>query len=179
MKRLTLSVGLCVAFSMTTIAQSDADKKAMVKEALSAAIPSVAENATVMDWEENVLREGSNGWTCMPSPPDAPGEMPMCLDDQWVDWAKAWMSKTEPNTTGLGFAYMLQGDPGGSNTDPYATEPTEDNEWIEDGVPHLMVLVPDHSALDTLPTDPHNGGPWVMWKGTPYAHVMVPALGFE
>jgi len=24
------------------------------------------------------------------------------------------------------------------------------------------------------PTDPKSGGPWVMWKGTPYAHVMVP-----
>ncbi len=23
-------------------------------------------------------------------------------------------------------------------------------------------------------TDPHNGGPYVMWKGTPYAHLMVP-----
>jgi hypothetical protein len=37
-----------------------------------------------------------------------------------------------------------------------------------------MLLVPDMKALDTLPTDPHAGGPWVMWKGTPYAHVMVP-----
>ena len=25
-----------------------------------------------------------------------------------------------------------------------------------------------------LPTDPHSGGPWVMWRGTPYAHLMVP-----
>ena len=28
--------------------------------------------------------------------------------------------------------------------------------------------------LDSLPTDPKNGGPWVMFKGTPYAHIMVP-----
>ena len=28
--------------------------------------------------------------------------------------------------------------------------------------------------LDALPTDPNNGGPWVMWKGTKYAHIMVP-----
>ena len=25
-----------------------------------------------------------------------------------------------------------------------------------------------------LSTDPKNGGPWVMWKGTPYAHIMAP-----
>jgi hypothetical protein len=28
--------------------------------------------------------------------------------------------------------------------------------------------------LDTFPTDPHSGGAWIMWKGTKYAHVMVP-----
>jgi hypothetical protein len=30
------------------------------------------------------------------------------------------------------------------------------------------------TKLSALPTDPNNGGPWVMWKGTPYAHIMVP-----
>ena len=28
--------------------------------------------------------------------------------------------------------------------------------------------------LDTLPTAPNYGGPYVMWKGKPYAHIMVP-----
>ena len=37
-----------------------------------------------------------------------------------------------------------------------------------------MVVVPDPAQLNSLPTDPHNGGPWVMWKGTKYAHIMVP-----
>jgi hypothetical protein len=37
-----------------------------------------------------------------------------------------------------------------------------------------MVLYKDPKMLDAYPTDPKNGGPWVMWKGTPYAHVMVP-----
>ena len=29
-------------------------------------------------------------------------------------------------------------------------------------------------ATGGLSTDPHNGGPYVMWKGTPYAHIMIP-----
>ncbi len=153
------------------------DTKKMVKEALSAAIPSIADGAAVMDWENNVLREGSNGWTCLPSPPGATGVMPMCLDEQWVGWAQAWMNKTQPNITGVGFGYMLQGDAGGSNTDPYATEPTPDNDWIEKGGPHIMLLVPNASTLDNLPTAHDNGGPWVMWKGTPYVHVMIPTPG--
>ena len=37
-----------------------------------------------------------------------------------------------------------------------------------------MVLTPDTKQLDALPTDWHSGGPWVMWKGTKYAHIMVP-----
>jgi hypothetical protein len=39
-----------------------------------------------------------------------------------------------------------------------------------------MVLTPDTNQLEALPTDPHNGGPWVMWKGTKYAHIMVPTV---
>ena len=30
------------------------------------------------------------------------------------------------------------------------------------------------ALLEGISTDPQNGGPYVMWKGTPYAHVMVP-----
>jgi hypothetical protein len=37
-----------------------------------------------------------------------------------------------------------------------------------------MVLIPDLRLLESLPTDPHAGGPYVMWKGTPFAHVMIP-----
>jgi hypothetical protein len=37
-----------------------------------------------------------------------------------------------------------------------------------------MLLPTDRSQLDTLSTDPTTGGPWVMWKGTKYAHIMVP-----
>jgi hypothetical protein len=37
-----------------------------------------------------------------------------------------------------------------------------------------MILPTDVSQLDAYPTDWTKGGPWVMWKGTPYAHIMVP-----
>jgi hypothetical protein len=37
-----------------------------------------------------------------------------------------------------------------------------------------MMVFPDSKTLDGLPTDPNAGGPWVMWKGTPYAHLMIP-----
>jgi len=37
-----------------------------------------------------------------------------------------------------------------------------------------MVILPDPAQLDALPTDLQSGGPWVMWKGTKYAHIMMP-----
>jgi hypothetical protein len=38
-----------------------------------------------------------------------------------------------------------------------------------------MILVPDLKALTGISTDPGNGGPYVMYAGTPYAHIMAPA----
>jgi hypothetical protein len=139
--------------------------------ALSAAPADIAANAAVVevgaDGQMKELRAGTNGWVCMAHP-----EV-MCLDAQWQEWADAWMNKREPKVSAVGIGYMLQGDTGASNTDPFATEQTPDNQWVVTPA-HIMVLTPDAAQLDALPTDPFNGGPWVMWKGTPYAHIMVP-----
>ena len=37
-----------------------------------------------------------------------------------------------------------------------------------------MVIVPNNAGLEGITTDPGGDGPWVMWAGTPYAHIMVP-----
>jgi hypothetical protein len=165
-------VFLGVALLLSPLVASAQSADDLVAEAMSAAPASVVIDATIMDWEDNVLREGSNGWVCFPSPPSI-GNAPMCLDEAWAAWAQGWMTREEVQVEHLGIAYMLQGDDGSSNIDPYAEGPTADNEWVVEG-PHLMVIVPDPALLDGLPTDPKSGGPYVMWKGTPYAPVMVP-----
>lgn len=146
----------------------------LIANALSAAPASVAATATVMSHDGRVLRQGTSDWVCMPDMPDVPNNTPMCLDGPWREVIDAWMNKRAPKVTQMGFSYMLQGDMPVSNTDPFATGPTPGNQWIQDGAPHVMVLVPDLRLLDAISTDPHNGGPFVMWKGTPYAHIMVP-----
>ena len=85
----------------------------------------------------------------------------------------AWQNKKPFKANEVGIAYMLAGDVGSSNTDPYADAPTSNNQWVEPG-PHLMVVVPNPAALEGISTDPYSGGPFVMWKGTPYVHIMVP-----
>jgi hypothetical protein len=149
---------------------SDAAK---IARAMSAAPPSISKNATIMemtaDGQMKQLRAGTNGWMCMT---EADGT-PMCLDKEWQSWADGWINKKDPQVKNIGLAYMLKGDKGTSNSDPYADKPTPDNQWVVSG-PHVMVIVPDPAQLDALPTDPQNGGPWVMWKGTKYAHIMMP-----
>lgn len=140
---------------------------------MSAAPADISANATIVEppatpgGEMKQLRAGTNGWTCMASP------QVMCVDRTWQGWADAWMNKKDPEVKSVGVAYMLRGDQGASNIDPYATGPTPDNQWVV-SPPHVMILVPDASQLDAFSTDPHAGGPWVMWKGTKYAHIMVP-----
>ncbi len=146
----------------------------IIAEALSAAPRSMVDSVSVADWAGNVYREGSSAYTCLPTPPNmTPGTSPMCMDGPWMAWAQAWSSKAELSIESVGISYMLAGDGGASNIDPYAAGPAEDNDWLVEG-PHLMVITPDTALLDDLPTDYNSGGPYVMWKGSPYAHIMVP-----
>ena len=147
---------------------------AVIAKATSAAPPDIGRNAAVMgmgaDGKMSELRPGTNGWMCML---DLAGDS-TCLDKEWQAWGDAWVNKKDPpKPKAVGVAYMLNGDKGASNTDPYATKATADNHWVVSG-PHIMLLPTDASQLDAYPTDWTKGGPWVMWKGTPYAHVMVP-----
>jgi hypothetical protein len=151
------------------------DKEALIENALSAAPPAVAETATVMDNKGNLLREGSGDYTCFPY--EGGSTATMCADAEWLAWNEAYMTqRTDYVPSGFGLAYMLAGDPpegGASNIDPFATAPTPDNQWIVEG-PHVMILVPDPALLEGVSTDPDAGGPYVMWQGTPYAHIMMP-----
>lgn len=177
MRKLGSGLALLILWacqSGPTPAEAQARKEAMIEEALSAAPARLAQGATVMDWENNVLRQGTNGWTCFPSPPMLTSDSaPMCMDGPWMKWADAWANRKPFETDRIGISYMLAGDGGASNIDPFAEGPTDDNQWVEEG-PHLMILAPDPAMLEGVSTDPHNGGPYVMWKGTPYAHIMVP-----
>lgn len=153
-----------------------------LRSATSAGPTAITAAAAVMDWpsepggEMTELRAGTNGWTCMPDVPSTPGDDPMCLDGTFLQWAGAWQAQAAPEITGLGLAYMLAGGTDASNTDPYATGPTAGEDWVRTG-PHVMIVVPDPAILGSLPVDPASGGPFVMWKGTPYAHVMMPVDG--
>jgi hypothetical protein len=167
-------VALPLAFSTpVSVADTTPDDASLISNARSAAPTAIANGATVKDWNDRTLQQGSNGWTCYPDLPSTPTNDPMCFDAPWTDWANAWMKKEKPQVTRVGISYMLMGGSDASNDDPFAEKPGPGKDWFK-WPPHIMIIVPDPKQLEGLPTDPNNGGPWVMYKGTPYAHIMVP-----
>ena len=168
---LTVVASLAVIQSGTAVAGDSVDVK--IARALSAAPVAISGKATVMDSDGTVLREGSNGWTCMPDM--MPGDKaPMCNDAVWAKLLKAVGEKAPFKADRIGISYMLQGDIGAgvSNSDPYHPDPKNADDYTETG-PHLMIVVPKE-MLKGITDDPSTGGPYVMWGDTPYAHVMVP-----
>jgi hypothetical protein len=153
------------------LANGDDEK---IVRAMSAAPSDISAQATIMDVDGTVLREGSNGWVCLPGVPLIPGdENPMCNDVVWMNWMEAVVSGAEFSTDVIGVSYMLQGDAMVNNDNPMATDPNDGGVWVQDG-PHVMMLFPNMEMLADLPRDPFVGGPYVMWAETPLAHVMMP-----
>ncbi|MCA0272952.1 MAG: hypothetical protein LCH69_12955 [Proteobacteria bacterium] len=173
---LTVTSGLVTAVSLAAAAL--ADEATAIKSAESAAPPAVAAGATIYSVDAGgamtTLREGTNGFWCMPDYPGSPGPDPMCGDANSMEWVMAWLGKKDPPKGKVGFMFMLSGGSDSSNTDPYAEGPAEGNNWITTG-PHVMVV----NAMDMMtgyPAEatPDTTQPYVMWADTPYAHLMIP-----
>ncbi len=149
-----------------------------IASAMAAAPAAVSAKAAIVtagaDGSMKTIREGSNGFTCMPDNPVTPGPDPMCMDANAMEWAMAWMKHEPPATETPGFIYMLAGGTDASNTDPFASKPTEGSDWVRTG-PHVMI-VGSEKALKGYPSgpSPDTAQPYVMWSGTPYAHLMIP-----
>jgi len=152
--------------------QTISDTEYMAKVA-SSAPSSVVKGATVVrmnkDGSMRSLQTGNNGFTCMMVDQGTAG----CADQNAVAWMRALMTHAAPPSS-TGFMYMLGGDQGASNTDPYATAPTATNHWVKTG-PHVMILGPAVKSMGyPMTTDPDPTKPYVMWPNTPYAHLMIP-----
>ena len=171
---------IAVALSPSLVLGEGGARRDVVRQATEAAAAeqaapaSLSKNATILDRDGRVVRIGSNGWMCLPDDPGTAGTDSICMNESWRLFMDALKNKKKPTHTKMGIAYMLQGDRPVSNTDPYAAEPKPGDDWVDKLGAHIMVLVPDVETLKSLPTDSKNGGPWVMWAGTPYAHVMIP-----
>jgi hypothetical protein len=146
----------------------------MMNSAMAAAPRDIANHAAILVPDSTgamkEVRSGTNGWTCMPDVLMTPGLDPMCLDEPGMQWVKSLMAKdAKPTNTAPGLVYMLQGGSDISATDPYQTT----TEHFVASPPHYMILWPFDAAKTGLSTKPKTTGTWIMWAGTPYAHLMI------
>ena len=76
--------------------------------------------------------------------------------------------KPKPTNTRPGILYMLAGGMSQSATDPWATNGTPVKE-----PPHWSLIWPFDPKEAGLSDKPKDTGTWVMYAGTPYAHLMT------
>jgi hypothetical protein len=150
----------------------------LIASAMSAAPAAVSREATIVamraDGTMRTVRRGRGGFTCMADNPATPGPDPMCMDENAMGWAMAWIGHRPPPAEAVGLMYMLAGGTDASNTDPYSERPRRGDLWVHTG-PHIMVVGSD-SLRRGYPSGPgpDTSRPYVMWAGTPYAHLMIP-----
>lgn len=147
-------------------------KAAKIARAMSAAPASIARSATIVDMSASgkttVLRKGTNGFTCTAGHKGVVGDDPMCGDAAGMQWGMDWGNhKKAPTNKVPGIIYMLAGGTDWSASNPWATKGTPIVE-----PPHWMIMWP-FATSSGLPTSAKQTGSWIMWAGTPYAHVMV------
>jgi hypothetical protein len=144
-----------------------------IAHAMSAGPADVATSAKIIDKDAHgnivVLREGNNGFTCMPGNPKAVGDPPMCADAAAMQWFGDFAAhKAKPSNSQPGIVYMLAGATQRSDSDPYDTT----SPPIPIG-PHWMIMWPFDPKTTGLPTVHKPTGAYIMWAGSPYAHVHV------
>ena len=171
MWRICTAACATVAMFGVAHAQQTTSDEQYIKTAMEGGPPVVSGSATFVRMDQQAmrtLRQGNNGFTCLVMDTDK-----MCNDANSMEFIHAIMKHEAPPNK-VGISYMLAGDTGVSNTDPYATGKTPGNHWIVTG-PHIMIFGPPSKTLGyTRAQDPDPNQPYMMWAGTPYEHAMIP-----
>jgi hypothetical protein len=190
-KRIGLGVvaALCVTVGFSATSYVMAEKKPstakevktlseheQTKLALSAAPWHITKEAGVMIYgADGTLKEtkkGTNGFNCIPTVMNLPEPDPMCMDDAVHQWMTDLMNNApKPTNTVPGIAYMARG---GSHFEKGGqVVMSGDGAKTVKEPPHWMIMWPFQATTTKLPTTPNASGVYIMYEGSPYAHLMV------
>jgi hypothetical protein len=189
MKRIFGSVvTLGLVFSMLTLSMGDEghpkgkgiqgmSKEKLIKLAESAAPAEISKEATIMIPDEQgklvEARKGTNGFTCIPTVNNRPEPDPMCMDQAVSQWVNDLMSKApRPSNTVPGIAYMARGGWHFEKDGKILMEEEPGSKAVKEP-PHWMIMWPFDSKAAGLPSRENPLGAYVMFDGTPYAHLMI------
>jgi len=157
----------------------DLSVKEQIALAEGAAPMHISKDATIMvfgkDGKLMEARKGTNGYTCIPDMDGQEVPDPGCGDQASMQWMNDYMNKApKPGNTVPGITYMARGG----------------WHWEKDGKvlmhmddmagakrvkepPHWMVLWPFDPKMSGLPVLPGKFGTYIMFEGTPFAHLMI------
>jgi hypothetical protein len=154
-------------------AMSEKDQTAL---ALSAAPARISKDAGVMiygaDGKLTEAKKGTNGFTCIPTVMNLPVPDPICMDAASNQWMTDVMNNApKPSNTVPGIAYMARG---GSHFEKNGkVVMAGEGAKVVKEPPHWMVMWPFDPAASQLPTVPNPSGIYIMFEGSPYAHLMI------
>jgi hypothetical protein len=166
---LLICNGAALAFPTDEVPTSEPAYLAKLKTGAPEQIVAKATITMMQDGKTKSLQTGTNGYTCLI---DNTGT-PLCADENGMAWRNAVASKSDPPNK-IGFIYMLAGDTGTSNHDPY--QRASHQHWVQTG-PHVMIVGPTVREMVGYPRNadvPDPTQPYVMFPGTPYEHLMLP-----
>ena len=149
----------------------------LIKLALSAAPAHIAKDAAVMipgeDGKMVEVKKGTNGFTCIPTVNNRAISDPMCMDAAVSQWVNDLTSNApKPTNTVPGISYMARGGMHWEKDGKILMKEEPGAKLVKEP-PHWMVMWPYDSKATGLPTLPYPGGVYIMFDGTPYAHLMV------
>ncbi|KAE9374050.1 hypothetical protein N431DRAFT_335027 [Stipitochalara longipes BDJ] len=147
--------------------------EAKIARAMASGPIQVTKDATVAEWNHDgtytTLREGTNDWICFPGNENEIGNVPLACDPMGFQFLQDYNAgKPAPTNKSVGMIYMLCG----------ATQHSIESAFDKTSPaipigPHYMVLWPFSSKLTGIPNTARDAGAWVMFDGTPYAHLHV------
>jgi hypothetical protein len=97
----------------------------------------------------------------------------VCADPNGWRWFVAAMSDQPKPPASGGIAYMAKGGLHYEKPDgQIVMKPGSDTKSVKEP-PHWMLLTPLDPSATGLPSKPNAGGTYIMFAGTPYAHLMI------
>lgn len=176
-------------------------RNTMIDDALTAAPPSVTDDATIHAWDSegkmHLLRHGSGVHNCVATGafsyriglPQPPFPDPMCFDQNaWKFFNALWSEKNplkpeNPLPTAPGLVWMLagMGVPGGmlrQGAEAEAQLQVDANgKTVAQLSPHIMIMpLPVNAKKSNMPYQYDTANPmqtWLMAAGSPIEHVML------
>ena len=193
-KRLFSLLGLIAVATMTGCGDAAAqvvNPEEQVAMALVAAPDDKKDGAKVLGYASDgtvqTIREGSNDFTCLSDKPGDENFTPSCFHNSLEPYF-ARGRELDAAGTPREQRYQIRWDEMSDGTLPMpvhsATQYLYRGTWdaatqTAEGLTRWVIYVPNATPETTGLTDqPIEGGPWIMFSGTPGAHIMIVPPGF-